>query len=259
MLKFKTINYIFALLMLGCLLWDITGSVPGWLYLILVIVYCGIVAYGCSVLSAQFFLPVRFKGKESSNSVALTFDDGPIAGKTEEILKILESYGVKASFFCIGNRVAGNPELTKQIHNAGHLIGNHSYWHKNTFDFQSATSVGKELFDTNRAIEETIGVKPAFFRPPYGVTNPMIAQAVKKGGFKAIGWSIRSFDTMIKDGSVLLNRITKSLKAGDVILLHDYCDSTMEILPALLDHIKNLGLKIVRVDQLLDENGYVHK
>jgi len=84
----------------------------------------------------------------------------------------------------------------------------------------------------------------------------MLASAVKRGGYKTIGWSIRSFDTVIKDSKVLMNRITRSLKGGDVILLHDYTDSTLEILPDLLDHIKKVGLKIVRVDQLLNEKAY---
>jgi peptidoglycan/xylan/chitin deacetylase (PgdA/CDA1 family) len=86
----------------------------------------------------------------------------------------------------------------------------------------SGATIGKELDDTDHAIYKTIGAKPAFFRPPYGVTNPMVASAVERGGYKTIGWSIRSFDTVIKDSKVLMERITGSLKGGDVILLHDY-------------------------------------
>jgi peptidoglycan/xylan/chitin deacetylase (PgdA/CDA1 family) len=222
----------------------------------LAFLYIGIVTYGSAVLSMQFFLPVRYQGNRESNSVALTFDDGPIAGRTEEILRILELHGVSAAFFCIGNRVDANPELTRRIYESGHLIGNHSYWHRATFDLQSGATINDELTSTDNAILKAVGVKPALFRPPYGVSNPMVAWAVKKGGYKAIGWSVRSFDTVIKDSAVLMKRITKSLKGGDVILLHDYSNTTLEILPELLDHIKKVGLKIVRVDQLLNENAY---
>ena len=256
MLKFGTINIVFGLSLVLLLVADKVYDVSSYWYWLVAALYVGIVSYGTAVLSAQFFMPVMYQGTRSSNSVALTFDDGPIAGKTEQILRILESHDVHAAFFCIGNRVESNPELTKRVFESGHLIGNHSYWHRATFDLQSAAAIGKELINTDHAIFKTIGVKPAFFRPPYGVTNPMLASAVKRGGYKTIGWSIRSLDTVIKDSNVLMNRITRSLKGGDVILLHDYTDSTLEILPDLLDHIKKVGLKIVRVDQLLNEKAY---
>ncbi len=256
MLKYRTINIIFILVLMILLLADRTYDLSSIWYWLVVVVYLGVVAYGTSVMSAQFFLPVRYRGERSSNSVALTFDDGPIAGRTEEILRILESHDVHAAFFCIGNRVESNPQLTKRIFDSGHLIGNHSFWHRSTFDLQSGAAIGKELDDTDQAIFKAIGTKPAFFRPPYGVTNPMVASAVKRRGYKTIGWSVRSFDTMIKDSKVLMERITRSLKGGDVILLHDYSNTTLEILPDLLNHIKKVGLKIVRVDQLLNEKAY---
>jgi peptidoglycan/xylan/chitin deacetylase (PgdA/CDA1 family) len=257
MLKFRTVNILFGVVLVILIIADRSFDIPSIWYWIVVALYLGIVTYGTAVLSAQFFLPVKYKGDKASNSVALTFDDGPIAGKTDEILRILHSHGVHAAFFCIGNRVESNPELMKRIFESGHLIGNHSYWHRATFDLQSGASIGKELVETDHAIFKTIGAKPAFFRPPYGVTNPMVAAAVKRGGYKTIGWSVRSFDTVIKDSKVLMERITRSLKGGDVILLHDYSNTTLEILPALLDHIKKVGLKIVRVDQLLNEKAYV--
>lgn len=222
----------------------------------MLIIYLNIQAYGAIVLSAQFFLPVKFQGQVESKKIAITFDDGPIPVMTEKILDILNSYKVPAAFFCIGNRVADYPVLTKRIHEAGHLIGNHSYWHGAMFDLQSPQKITKELEETDIAIQKAIGKKPNFFRPPYGVTNPMVAKAVKKGGYKTIGWSIRSFDTVTKDGEALMQRITKSLKGGDVILFHDYSKATLEILPAFLDHVAKLGLKIVRVDELLKEKAY---
>jgi peptidoglycan/xylan/chitin deacetylase (PgdA/CDA1 family) len=228
-----------------------------WWYAVVLIVYLNIQAYGASVLSAQFFLPVKYQGDTHSNKIAITFDDGPIPVMTEKVLDILSEYKAPAAFFCIGNRVNDYPLLTKRIHESGHLIGNHSYWHGAMFDLQSADKIAKELRDTDSAIQKVIHKKPNFFRPPFGVTNPMVATAVKKGGYKTIGWSIRSFDTVTKNGSVLLERVTKSLKGGDIILFHDYSTATLEILPAFLDEVAKLGLKIVRVDELLKEKAYV--
>lgn len=257
MLKFKKVNILFAIALVALIAVDRVSELHSVWYWVLVLAYLGIVTYGTAVLSAQFFLPVLSCANNESKSIALTFDDGPISGKTEEILRILKAHDVHAAFFCIGNRVETNPKLTKQIHDEGHIIGNHSYWHRATFDLQTGAMISSELTSTDNAIFKAVGVRPAFFRPPYGVTNPMVASAVKKGGYKAIGWSVRSFDTVIKDGKVLMTRITRSLKGGDVILLHDYSSSTLEILPDLLDHIKKVGLKIVRIDQLLNEKAYV--
>jgi len=241
----------------SAVLYDWYGDLPYWIYLVLILTYLVIHIRGSVVLSMRFFLPVKYKGKLESNAIAITFDDGPVPGNTEKILEILNQYNVHATFFCIGNRVDEHPALTKRIYNEGHLLGNHSYWHGKTFDLQSSTKIEKELADTDLSLKKVVGVTPRFFRPPYGVTNPMVATAVKRGGYETIGWSVRSFDTVIKDSNTLMKRVTKSLKGGDMILLHDYCDVTIAILPALLDHINKLGLKIVRADELLNERAYV--
>ncbi len=256
MLKFKTINALFLATLALLLVYERVFALPYRAFGFLLFAYLVIQAYGSAVLSAQFFLPVRYKGNEHSNSVALTFDDGPVPGRTEKILDILKLHEVSAAFFCIGSRVADHPGLAKRIHEAGHLLGNHSYWHRMTFDLQAAQKIGRELSDTDEVIQRTIGVKPNFFRPPYGVTNPMVARAVRMGGYNTIGWTIRSFDTLIKSPATLMARVTKSLKAGDVILFHDNGHTTLEILPALLDHVSKIGLKIVRLDELLNENAY---
>jgi hypothetical protein len=85
----------------------------------------------------------------------------------------------------------------------------------------------------------------------------MVAAAVREKGYVTIGWSVRSFDTIIKDHSKLLKRITRSLKSGDIVLFHDHSESMIQILPAFLKTIEDLGLKIVRIDELLKEKAYV--
>jgi peptidoglycan/xylan/chitin deacetylase (PgdA/CDA1 family) len=207
-------------------------------------------------MSAQLFLPAKCKSNEATNTIAITFDDGPVGENTEKILSILKKRDVPAAFFCIGHRANNNTELLKRIHNEGHVIGNHSYWHGANFDLLPASRVEKELADTDAVIESCIGMRPLFFRPPYGVTNPMLAKAVKKRKYTVIGWSVRSFDTVSKDKTKLLKRVTGSLKAGDVILFHDYCRITLDILPDFLDQVSALGLKIVRIDELLKEKAY---
>jgi peptidoglycan/xylan/chitin deacetylase (PgdA/CDA1 family) len=255
MLKGRIVNICFFLIFFIVVINDVFMAISGWSYLAIVLGYLCFQVYGSFVLSAQFFLPVRYKGK--GNVIALTFDDGPIPGKTEKILEILKLHQATATFFCIGHRVKEHPQLLQRIHNEGHLLGNHSYWHAKTFDLQSTAKIVGELKDTDLAISENTGVVPRFFRPPYGVTNPMVAEAVRQGNYTTIGWSVRSFDTVIKDSTKLLTRVTSTLKGGDIVLFHDYSESMLEILPAFLDHVSRLGLKIVRLDQLLNEKAYV--
>src|SRR5882672_779597 len=109
MLKFKTINIIFLLVIFMLLVLDQVFTISFVAYIVVAVLYLMIMTYGTLVLSAQFFIPVKFKGDISSGAIAITFDDGPIPGKTEKILEILKSYKVSAGFFCVGHRIADNP------------------------------------------------------------------------------------------------------------------------------------------------------
>jgi peptidoglycan/xylan/chitin deacetylase (PgdA/CDA1 family) len=256
MSRYAVTNIVFIVLIVGSIALNNIFQLPILWYVFLVLAYAAITTYGVLYISAQFFMPARTRSKIPSNEIAVTFDDGPIPDKTVKLLDILKTHNVPAAFFCIGNRVNEHRDLVRRIHDEGHLVGNHSYWHAATFDLLPASKVEKELVDTNAAIKSSIGVTPKFFRPPYGVTNPMLATAVKRGGFTVVGWSVRSFDTITEDRSKLFNRVTKSLKGGDVVLFHDFCDSTLDILPDFFKHVADVGLKIVRVDKLLNEKAY---
>lgn len=253
--RYRIVDLLAVLMLLGLGLLNIQQPVSLWWYGTIVVVYLSVSALGATVLSWQYFVPVRSRGVRT-DAIALTFDDGPLPGKTEKILALLHERGIPAAFFCIGHRVVASPGVVTAIHAGGHLLGNHSYWHGKTFDLQTAGAVATELRQTDTALATVIGRTPRFFRPPYGVTNPMVARAVRRGGYTVVGWSMRSFDTVIQDRAKLLQRITRSLKGGDIVLFHDYSDSMLDVLPAFLDHVAKLGLKVVRVDELLQEKAY---
>lgn len=219
------------------------------------VVFVVIVVIGVSVLSLSFFVPVISTGI-SDDRVALTFDDGPVPGKTDQVLRILREFNVPAAFFCIGNRVDKHPDVVRRMDQEGHIVGNHSYWHGKLFDLKSAPMVTRELYDTDLAIYNAIGKRPRFFRPPYGVTNPMIARSVRRLNHTVTGWSIRSFDTVQSKPDKLLQRIMNRLKGGDVVLLHDFSPSTIAALPDIITQIRKRGLKIVRLDELIKEKAY---
>jgi peptidoglycan/xylan/chitin deacetylase (PgdA/CDA1 family) len=211
--------------------------------------------YGSFFISSNFYLNALCRGDRSSNSIAITFDDGPTLGGTDRVLQILKEKNVKATFFCIGRNVANVEWLLRQMDADGHLIGNHTFNHAKWFDLQSPEKMREELVKTDDAISLAINKKPKLFRPPYGVTNPNLARAVGDG-YQTIGWSVRSFDTASKDKNRIWKRVTKKLKGGDIVLFHDRCEITIELLPKFIDHVSNAGLKIVPLDQLLRLKPY---
>jgi peptidoglycan/xylan/chitin deacetylase (PgdA/CDA1 family) len=256
MSRYNKVSTVVLSLFLGALIVDGAWTIPLLWYVALVVIFLMCSILGSIVLSAQYFVNVQSRGAASTQAVALTFDDGPLPGHTTKILDYLKVNDIKASFFCIGHRIETYPDIVKRIDAEGHLIGNHSFSHKHTFPLQSSSVITKELVATDLLVEKITGRRMKFFRPPFGVTNPMVSKAVRRRNYTVIGWSIRSFDSTIKDKHKLLQRITKSIKSGDIILLHDYSDTMLEILPQVVDEIRNRGLKIVRVDELLNMKPY---
>lgn len=118
-------------------------SVLKWPFALLLIICVGIMIWGAAKVSSNFYFNVKCKATTKEKIVALSFDDGPLENYTPQILEILQQYKVPAAFFCIGDRVEKAPSLLKEIHDAGHLVGNHSYAHGALFDLQSAGKMKK--------------------------------------------------------------------------------------------------------------------
>ncbi len=230
------------------------AGMSGWWILVLAIVYIHLLVLGAVFIEWNFYLRSYNKsGKQGL--VALTFDDGP-GQETAAILDVLKEQGVQAAFFSIGKNVIAHPDLVKRWHNEGHLVGNHSYAHGFNFDWQSSRKMAEELQQANEAVCAITGKTPKLFRPPYGVTNPNLARAVKKLAMSSIGWNVRSFDTTARDPSQLIERILNRLKGGDIILLHDTMPITREILTELIVRTRQKGFTFARVDQMLDLEAY---
>ena len=207
-----------------------------WLF-IPVFVYSVLLFFGSKNICLQFYVKTKCSDFKESKTY-LTFDDGPHPEITPQILDILKKYNQKATFFCIGKNIEQYPEISKQIHDEGHTIGNHSFSHSFYFDFFRTKKVIAELEKTNTLIKNITGKECKIFRPPYGVTNPNIAKAVKKLNLQLIGWKIRSLDT-VKNKKTVLKRLEKA-KPGDIILFHDTKKHTPEILDEFLrSYIQN--------------------
>lgn len=196
-------------------------------------------------------------GAGPAGCVALTFDDGPDPTMTPRVLEVLRRHGVQATFFLIGERVTGNPELVRRIVAEGHTVGNHTFTHSPCFPLWRGSRVRQELAATGRAVEAAAGVRMRLFRPPFGVTNPVIGRAVREAGLQPVGWSRRSLDTFAwRRRGAVCRSVCRRLRDGDVILLHDRCEGADRLLDALIVEIKARGQQFVTVDRLFDTDAY---
>jgi peptidoglycan/xylan/chitin deacetylase (PgdA/CDA1 family) len=204
-----------------------------------------------------FFLKSVCSGPKTEKTIAISFDDGPAGEKTDRILDILKEHQTPAAFFCIGRNISGREIQLKRMVEEGHIIGNHSYSHHPLFDLFGPSRMLSDLHKMSLSCKEATGFLPLFFRPPYGITNPNVKAAVVRGGFCSIGWSIRSYDTVIHNENRLLEKIISSLKPGAILLLHDTQETTVQILPRLLKGIREKGYRVERLDKLINLNPYV--
>jgi len=252
MSKFHLLNIISVLLLLAILT---AGGQVVVSILILAVIYLVFLAIGSIFIQFNFYFKSLNSGQTNQKQIAITFDDGPDSETTQNILVILEKHKAVATFFCIGEKIEQQKELLKKIDSSGHGIGNHSFSHSNFFPLSSSKKIAAELKSTNELIEKIIGKKPKLFRPPFGVTNPTIAKALKSSGFIAVGWSLRSFDT-IHDSKKVFKKLKRKLKAGDIVLFHDNRKNTPELLESFLPWLKENHFKVIGLDELLQIETY---
>ncbi len=226
-----------------------------WYFLIPILLFSILLFYGSYFIQSNFFVKALCNSTSQKKEIALSFDDGPVTS-TNLVLDVLKKHNVPSAFFCIGKRMTENPDILKRIHEEGHVIGNHSFTHHVLFDLMSKKQMKLELQETNHIAKNIIGENLKMFRPPYGVTTPVLAKAIKEEGFETIGWSLRTYDTMIEDGQKLISQITSQIKAGDVILLHDSQKVTISSIEEIINAIRLKGFTFVRLDHLLNIKAY---
>jgi peptidoglycan/xylan/chitin deacetylase (PgdA/CDA1 family) len=208
------------------------------------------IAFNILSIKHSLFLKSICRIRTKEKIVFLSFDDGPSDQFTPIILETLKRNNIKAVFFCIGQHAELYPELVKRISDEGHRIGNHTYSHDWRNTFKPSGIFEAEINHTNVILSKIIDTKTNLYRPPFGITNPSIAKALKVKGLHSVGWDIRSFDTMSKDPQKLVQRITGQLRPGSIILLHDNREITSRILNELIETIQKKGYKILPLPEL---------
>lgn len=153
--------------------------------------------------------------------IALTIDDGPDPAVTPAVLDLLEAAGVKATFFCIGWRARENPALCREIVACGHRVENHGDAHAKAFATFGPKRMRADIAAAQTTLQDITGQAPQFFRATAGLRNPFLDPVLAALDLQLAAWTRRPYDTRCGDPAIVLQRLTKNLGPGDILLLHD--------------------------------------
>lgn len=209
---------------------------------------------------------------ENNKKVALTFDDGPNPVYTPKVMDILESYGVRGTFFATGQNVLAYPETARAIVNRGHKLENHTFNHP-VFSKLTESAKRSQIEQTSNIIQEITGTKPKYFRMPYSDRNEAAStndvaylSMLHDLGLQASEYEIDSKDWQLSSSEQIVERVKQQFEASNghfsEVLLHDTHDNeelTLEALPKIIEYIKSQGLEIVTVDQLVSQPSVLAK
>lgn len=187
----------------------------------------------------------------------MTFDDGVDNKYTIEVLKVLKSYQVQATFFVVAEFAKNNPKIIKAIKEEGHAIGLHSLQHKNEI-FQSPWNIRKD-FTKSMDILKELGIKPKFFRPPWGHFSLAAIKEIKKLDLKIVLWNVIVGDWKANiESTTIADRLLRETEKGDIICLHDGRGKndapkrTVEALKIVLPIWKSQGITFGTLEELYE-------
>jgi peptidoglycan/xylan/chitin deacetylase (PgdA/CDA1 family) len=195
---------------------------------------------------------VRADAAAARGEICLSFDDGPDPQVTPRVLELLERHGAKASFFCIGERAAAQPELVREMVRRGHSVENHSYSHSNAFAFYGRARTRAEVDRAQAAITAIAGRAPRFFRAPVGFRNALLSPVLASRGLRYVSWTRRGYDGVSNDAEKIFRRLVRGLSPGDILLLHDSRSVVLEVLPRLLEEAGRQGWRCVGLPDALE-------
>lgn len=193
------------------------------------------------------FLSIPVFAAREEKLVALTLDDGPSGRFTRRLLEGLQQRGVKATFFLCGYRMAQYPALTQRIFQEGHEIGLHGYSH-DSMEHMCLEQVRREIQKTEALIPA--GCPVTFLRTPGGLCGTCALAAAEDQGLAILSWSVDPKDWAIHDAKAITSAVVNSVKDGDVILLHDMSDSSVDAALAIVDVLQAHGFRFVTASEL---------
>lgn len=198
-------------------------------------------------------------GPRDRRAIALTFDDGPSLGSTEQLLDVLGELNAPATFFCVGENVRANPDLVRRELDEGHSVGGHSERHARG----AALSLTRtsHIEEGEAAIVETTGFRPTLYRPPWGWLTPWEARRLHQRGYTIVGWDVYTIDWQIPEPPAgrVTDGIVRDTQPGSIICMHDAFPLedrwekrvTSETVARIVPRLRDAGFEFVTVDNLL--------
>jgi peptidoglycan/xylan/chitin deacetylase (PgdA/CDA1 family) len=233
------------LLSLAAALWPLAGA---WALLGAAGLAVALHARAVTDRRSSLYHRVHWRVPPTSPAVALTFDDGPDPATTPVILDLLSAARCTATFFPIGANAAAHPALVRRICAEGHALGLHTQTHPYTYPLLPPARQRSELAANAAILTRLVGTAPRLFRPPMGISTPLVASAA--AGLVTVTWGVSGRDTRTVDPAAIRRRVGRGLRPGAIILLHDGAaprhpgdrSATAAALPGILADLAAAGL-----------------
>ena len=205
-----------------------------------------------ALLFSLTFLVLPVRAAYGSRYVALTFDDGPSGKYTRALLDGLYDRGAKATFLLCGYRMKDYPDITQRILEEGHEIGCHGYSH-DSMKTMSRRQIAQEIQDTEALLPE--GCRPAFLRPPGGLSSDAVKQVAQAQGLAILHWSVDPHDWEVHSKAAIEKAVLEKVRDGDIILLHDMTNASVEAALDIVDELLKQDYEFVTVSELARLRG----
>ena len=192
-----------------------------------------------------------FQYDKNKKAIALTFDDGPNGKMTERLIKVFQENKMHATFFMVGSRMESSPSILLDVLNAGNEIGGHSYNHKNLVRL-TKEEIKEDERKTKEIYKKITGKELTLLRPPYGNVNETMKQNMD---FVFVNWNIDTEDWRYKNKDHVYDSIINTVEDGDIILMHDLYESTIEAVEKLLPELYSRGFQVVTISELANLKG----
>jgi peptidoglycan/xylan/chitin deacetylase (PgdA/CDA1 family) len=203
---------------------------------------------------------VRWRGSSHRPRVAITFDDGPSAPHTEEVLDILRRAGVPATFFVLGLNAERHPDVVERAAREGHEIGNHGFDHT-VLPLKGPRFTRDQIARTSAIVLRVTGSRPVWFRASHGWRNPWVNRIAGEAGCRVAAWTLGVWDTSRPGADVIVRRTLAGVRNGCVLLLHDGraidprpdASQLVEALPSILEGLQARGFELVTLSRLVSD------
>lgn len=229
--------------------------------LVILILFISIIytSYSNNISIVEVFYEKRelpiYSVETDEKKISISFDAAWGDEYTREILDILDKYQVKTTFFLVGFWIDKYPELVKEISERGHDVGNHSTNHPYMSKL-SEEQILKELNTTGNKIKDITGKTPILFRPPYGDYNDRLIRTCMENGYYVIQWDVDSLDWKELGIQPVVDRVTRNVNNGSIVLFHNNAKYVIEYLPLVLEKLQGEGYEIVPISELIYKEDF---